>query len=263
MIHYCLSRKSLLTSFAAIQLVLMASSSVRLFASAFAPTQVQPAMAPSRKPLAFANNNDGFAEIHRSASPRLQESKRDQERKEWIDQAIMYYSKVMREERRRALGQLESQQDPEDFVDLANKHYFALRKIKDGKPAHAEIIYRRIIDDLVAAEADEECGHAKLAVTTLLLALHLQREGYPATKTRQVFLSFFRLVLHANDECACSAKVLQAFALFEMKQGNTLKSLHIVRRAIELDPNLQPVLKWKQFREAQQQLNARKQLRLK
>jgi tetratricopeptide (TPR) repeat protein len=243
---------------ATIQL-LVVFSSVQLFASAFAPSQAYPAMAPARIPLRFANDGE-LAEIRESSAPRLQDSRREQQRKEWIDQAILYYSKVMREERRRALGQ-QIQEDPDNYVDLANKHYFALRKIKDGKPAHAEIIYRRIIDDLVTAEADEECGHAKLAVTTLLLALHLQREEYPATKTREVFLSFFRLVLHADDECACSAKVLQAFALFEMKQGNTLKSLHIVRRAIELDPNLRPVLKWKQFREAEQLVHARKQLR--
>lgn len=269
MLAYSFLRKSILTSFAIVQLCIVTFSSVRLVSSAFAPStaidtlkghSAYPVSAPSRIPLAFANDEE-VVEIHYSSSPILKESKRDQQRKEWIDQSILYYSKVMREERRRALGQLRNNEDPEEYVDLANKHYFALRKIKDGKPAHAEIIYRRIIDELVASEAGEECGHAKLAVTTLLLALHLQREGYPARKTRQVFVSFFRLVLNSDDECACSAKVLQAFALFEMKQGNSLKSLFIAQRAVEMDPNLEPILKWKQFRDAQQQFDALKKSR--
>ena len=57
-----------------------------------------------------------------------------------------------------------------------------------------------------------------------------------------------------EDECVCSAKVLQAFALFEMKQGNSLKSLQLVQKAVQLDPTLRPVLKWKQFRDANARL---------
>lgn len=137
---------------------------------------------------------------------------------------------------------------------MAKKHYYALRKIKDGKPMLAERIYRRIIDQLLIEEKEGSCDHTKLAVTTLLLALLLQREGHPAPKTRAVFLHFFRKVQNSNDECACSAKVLQAFALFEMKHGNSIKSLHIITKAIQMDPSLRPVLKWKQFQNAQKQL---------
>jgi hypothetical protein len=72
-------------------------------------------------------------------------------------------------------------------------HYFALRKIKDGKPQHAEQIYRRIIDELLHEEEDG-CDHAKLAVTTLLLALLLQRTG-DSKNTRSVSLHFFRIVV--------------------------------------------------------------------
>eukprot|EP00527_Entomoneis_sp_CCMP2396_P000641 CAMPEP_0198152468 /NCGR_PEP_ID=MMETSP1443-20131203/59952_1 /TAXON_ID=186043 /ORGANISM="Entomoneis sp., Strain CCMP2396" /LENGTH=113 /DNA_ID=CAMNT_0043818505 /DNA_START=94 /DNA_END=431 /DNA_ORIENTATION=+ len=112
---------------------------------------------------------------------------------------------------------------------MANKHYFALRKIKAGKPEHAETIYRRIINDLLleeekhaTIEGKEQCDHAKLAITTLLLALVLQRNGADAKQTRSVFLKFFRVIaLSGMEECACSAKVIGAFALFEMKQGNT------------------------------------------
>ena len=170
----------------------------------------------------------------------------------------------MREERRRNSGQLDaavasSEEYQQDFEVLAKKHYFALRKIKDGQYTQAETIYNRIIDEILNENDNERCDHAKLAVTTLLLALHCQRMG-EMKKTRSVFLSFFRVVTmdhqhhhHDNDnehpQCACSAKVLGAFALFEMKQGNALKSLEIARKAVEFDPAMEPVLNWKQFRE--------------
>lgn len=186
------------------------------------------------------------------------QAKVEQERNEWISRSVEYYSKVMREERRRNIGQVqtvdwESVEYQEDFHQLAKKHYFALRKIKSGQHRHAEIIYRRIIHELMKEDGvdDHHCDHAKLAVTTLLLALHLQRMGN-VKQTRSVFLNFFRVVvLHsdAETECACSAKVLGAYALFEMKQGNSMKSLEIAQRAVQFDPSLEPVLQWKMFRD--------------
>jgi hypothetical protein len=180
----------------------------------------------------------------------------ERQRKEWISRSVVYYSKVMREERRRNIGQISGLNDPEyqeQFVILAKKHYFALRKIKDGNLHHAKWIYRKIIEDL-SREDEGECDHAKLAVTTLLLALLMQRMG-DCKGARSVFLRFFRIVVLDNEEteCACSAKVLQAFALFEMKQGHAQKSLELVKRAIEFDDSLAPVLQWKQFRDAVQQ----------
>jgi hypothetical protein len=192
----------------------------------------------------------------------------DVRRKDWIDKSVKYYSTVMRQERRRLLGQAKdwesSEESKKHYMLLASEHYFALRKIKDGKPLHAETIYRRIINELVQEMESEAaaakngvdtdhhaCDHAPLAVTTLLLALLMQRMG-DTKKTRSVFLNFFRIaVLDAepDEECACSAKVLQAYALFEMKQGNALKSLELVHKAVHLDPSLQPVLQWKQFRD--------------
>lgn len=220
-----------------------------------------PAIAPMRTPLHYSSDNQDERFVRMTSSdgavPQPIVERKAQERQAWIHRSISYYSKVMREERRRELGQInDDTYDPKHFNVMAKKHYFALRKIKDGKPEHAELIYRRIIDELLVEENEEKCDHAKLAVTTLLLALLLQREGHPATQTRRVFLHFFRIVLDSEEKCACSAKVLQAFALFEMKQGNTLKSLHIVQKAVRLDPSLRPVLKWKQFREARSQLRA-------
>jgi hypothetical protein len=210
-------------------------------------------------------------------APLFFQNEADVVRKQWVEKSVSYYSKVMREERRRNLGQADATSlsllhpqtmtaagvtkevvsvsaDQRDYLTLAKKHYFALVKVKDGKHHQAESIYRRIIDELMDAE-DEDCDHAKLAVTTLLLALHMQRskDSVSVKQARSVFLNFFRIVtMSAADHgpCACSAKVLQAYALFEMKQGNELKSYMIVLKAIELDPELRPVLKWKQFRTA-------------
>ncbi|KAI2497717.1 hypothetical protein MHU86_16799 [Fragilaria crotonensis] len=161
----------------------------------------------------------------------------------------------MREERRRNMGQLspEDGHNQQEFLTLAKKHYFARYKIKNGMPRHAEHIYRRIIDEL-SQEEDGQCDHAKLAVTTLLLALLLQRLG-DMKGTRSVFLNFFRIVVLEMDEdkeCACSAKVLQAYALFEMKRGHSLKSLDLATKAIKLDKSLASIMKWKQFRDAKE-----------
>lgn len=177
----------------------------------------------------------------------------DMKRQEWMEKSLRYYTKVMREERRRALGQaadFDTAEYQDTFTTLARKHYFALHKIKAGQWRHAETIYRRVISELVR-DADGECNHAQLAITTLLLALLLQRMGL-RKETRSVFLHFFRVAIldqQEDEECACSAKVLQAYALFEMKQGNSLKSLELVKRAVQLDPSLMPVLSWKQFRD--------------
>jgi len=212
-------------------------------------------------PLFYQSEETSILRPYAESQPRS-----DEVRRQWVDKSLSYYSKVMREERRRNLGQvsaeaLESEEYHAEFVGLAKKHYFALRKAKDGKPKHAELIYKKIIHELLT-EDDEDCDHAKLAVTTLLLALHLQRSGDAPKKTRSVFLRFFRLVNQREERCACSAKVLVAFALFEMKQGNSLKSLEIVLKAIKLDPTVSPVLNWKQFRDVmdrrrQKQLRAR------
>lgn len=66
--------------------------------------------------------------------------------------------------------------------------------------------------------------------------------------------------------CSCSAKVLQAYALFEMKRGFSRKSLELLKQAVAMDENLKPVLGWKQFRDIEDELksrvNARKAARI-
>ena len=56
----------------------------------------------------------------------------EQLRNEWNRKSKDYYSKIMREQRRKNMGQVTCIETDEDFV-LAQKHYFALRKIKEGK----------------------------------------------------------------------------------------------------------------------------------
>lgn len=173
----------------------------------------------------------------------------------WINRSVEYYSKIMREERRRSIGQAkhyDTEEYQRDFLNLAKRHYFALRKIKDGRWDHAETIYRKTIDEILG-DGDEDCDHAKLAVTTLLLALHTQRSN-DVIKTRSVFLNFFRVAMASQEECACTAKVLQAYALFELRQGHSRKSFQIIQKAVEKDRTLSPVLKWKQFRDVQEQI---------
>jgi hypothetical protein len=219
-----------------------------------------------------------------------------QRKTEWIERSVQYYSTVLR---KNDVGtttvtsaqkssssssssivssgissddvdmQVQAQQLDKDFIELATKHYYARVLIKMGKWDNAEKIYRRIIEELTYeanTSGNKDCDHTKLAVSTLLLALHVQRTG-DVRATRSVFLRFFRLValsdmdangdsgiesssVDHNKKCSCSAKVLQAFALFEMKNGLSTKSLEIIRRAVDMDEGLRPVLEWKQFRDA-------------
>jgi len=181
----------------------------------------------------------------------------NQRRHEWIGKSVQYYSTVMRKNSGDKHGTLQETStskptlepfDP-NFVELATKHYHARFLIKKGKWSSAEKLYRRIINEL---SEEEQCDNTKLAVSTLLLALHMQRTG-DVKATRAVFLEFFRRVALVDQEevhCTCSAKVLQAYALFEMKNGHSAKSYEIIQRAVRMDEGLSPVLAWKQFRDA-------------
>ncbi|KAL9179805.1 hypothetical protein ACHAXT_007775 [Thalassiosira profunda] len=219
--------------------------------------------------LLFCPTANAFATGNRSGL--------SQRKSEWIQQSVQYYSTVMRKNAGAASQLPTTQMDSttavssisevplmakenvvavhdEEFVGLATKHFYARHLIKGGRWDVAEKIYRRIIDELTTE--DDNCDHTKLAVSTLLLALHLQRTG-DVKATRAVFLAFFRRVALVEaeeeeeaDKCACSAKVLQAYALFEMKNGHSAKSLEIIQRAVKMDEQISGVLKWKQFRDA-------------
>jgi len=196
-----------------------------------------------------------------SSQPSLSERKA-----EWIERSVKYYSTIMRK-KDTISSSTQSQkvsitgdnanaihtEHDKEFVGLAIKLYYARNLIHDGRLEVAERLYRRIISDLTDEQSEHDCDHATLAVSTLLLALHMQRFGN-IKETRSIFLDFFRRVaLTENEElhkCSCSAKVLQAYALFEMKNGNAAKSLEIIQRAVKMDEKVRPVLRWKQFRDA-------------
>jgi len=200
----------------------------------------------------------------------------EQRRNEWTKRSLNYYSKIMRDNTGResaaidlllggnqltSVGESVCKIDEEQlrtFAGLAKRLYFGRHKIKKHQPRHAERIYRKIIDEIIENRNSEEehCDHAALAVSTLLLSLHLQRQG-DVKGARSVFYNFFRTVFvngSAPSECTCSAKVLQAFALFEVKRGHRSKGRELIVKAVSLDESLSPVLKWKQFQGLQRSI---------
>ena len=238
----------------------------------FTPTQEQTRLSPlfaisSSHMRDFQMNQDSpetdspptkpspnFEAISINSRRKLQKRQRD-----WIERSTAYYSTIMRNESRRARGQIKSNTlefHRSNFV-MAKMLYFARNKIKAGSLSHAESIYRKLIDELMEDD-DEDCDHAQLAISTLLLALLLQRKDN-ITETRQVFDRFFSII-HRNkheheSECTCSAKVLQAYALFEMKQGDVKKACMLAKTAVKMDNELHPLLQWKQFRDAELAMN--------
>ena len=171
----------------------------------------------------------------------------------WIERSTTYYSTIMRNESRRARGQIKTTILESHQIVMAKKLYFARNKMKAGSLNQAEFIYRKLIGDLMEDD-DEHCGHAQLAISTLLLALLLLQRKENITETRQVFDTFFSIMyrnIHEHKlECTCSAKVFQAYALFEMKQGNVKKADTLAKTAVRMDYELHPLLQWKQFRDA-------------
>ena len=178
----------------------------------------------------------------------------DKRRKHWINLSLKYYTTVAREHKRRSRGQLPPsfpRSSPDEFrvqIRQSGRHLFARDLIKCGKLDQAEVLYRRIIDEIQNDAGG--CDHARLAVSSFLLALLKQRMK-DIKGARSVFLNFFRTAMvdcPKDKKCVCSAMLLQAYALFEMKCGHGRKSLEIAKRAVELDEALRPVLTWKQFR---------------
>jgi len=200
-----------------------------------------------------SDNKGDRIDATRNRSRILQKRKR-----EWIQRSLTYYAVVSREEKRRENGQfVPTRIEYQSNFETAKKLYFARQKVKSNQPRLAEQIYRQLIDALLLEQEEGgQCNNAQLAISTLLLSLLLQRQG-EIKETRATFIRFFRIItLNTNGdfdnlkECTCSAKVLQAFALFEMKQKNVRKAYSLITMAVQLDKELEPVLQWKQFRDA-------------
>lgn len=193
---------------------------------------------------------------------------------EWMNNSLRYYRQITRKgapgssvdatavSSSSALQQQQQQeqqhQQSPTYLKSAMENYFAREKIKDNKPQHAESIYRKLLKDFSPKVIEEECEFCHLAVPSLLLALLLQREGR-IDDARVVFDGFNQVleqsILQSSSSrkvisCSCSARVLQANALFEMKQSNPIKAAELIIRAVRMDRTLRPVLRWKQFREA-------------
>lgn len=77
-----------------------------------------------------------------------------------------------------------------------------------------------------------------------------------------VFHRFFRTAVSVTEvdphhECRCTAKVLGAYALFEMKHGSIHRSVELARRAMHFDGELSKLFDWKQFRDAKKKISSR------
>ena len=223
------------------------------------------AFTPSQLP----NQNSKINHTRNSKRPSPYQKRKTQ----WIGQSLNYYNTVMREEERKQKEETQKlSSSTKSLVEqrrtnliTAQRLYFARQKIKTGSLHQAERIYRKLIQELMSNDEEElSCHHAQLAVSTLLLSLLLQRQGN-IPETRKTFVTFFRIISKKQqeqqkqgahvEECTCSAKVMQAFALFEMKQGNVKKSYSLARMAVTMDPALAPVLQWKQFRDARKTIH--------
>lgn len=170
---------------------------------------------------------------------------------QWINNSLQYYNRVTRG--------AEHVKDSPTYLKSAMENYFALEKVREKKPHDAESIYRRLMDELnprninnvLGPSEVENCDFSNLAVPTLLLGLLLQREDR-LDDARTVFEGFSHVLDEAGGDhkCCCAARVLQAHALFEMKEENLVKAAELILRAVRMDRNLRPVLRWNLFRDA-------------
>lgn len=140
--------------------------------------------------------------------------------------------------------------------DTARRVYLARRAIGDNRSHQAEQIYTALLNS-------PSIDLTSFAATSLLLALHYQREDKDIKKARSVFNNFVKTideysapsssssstVTDCNCGCGedCTARVLQAFALFESRNNLLPKSAFLIRKAIEFDPKIASLLRWKMF----------------
>ena len=193
--------------------------------------------------------------IPHSQTSRQSKTRHTLNKNELLEKSVAFYASVSREEKQRERGLYVPHNEDNAITNkiiTAKVLYLARSKIKKGNLDQAERLYRKHINDL--EQSNDQCDHTQLAVSVLLLTLLLQRKPDSVKQTRAVFVNFFRTVTSEHEredghlkECICSAKVLQAFALFEMRQGNKRKSIKLAEMAVEMDPELEPILKWKQF----------------
>eukprot|EP00540_Astrosyne_radiata_P007977 CAMPEP_0116843130 /NCGR_PEP_ID=MMETSP0418-20121206/11913_1 /TAXON_ID=1158023 /ORGANISM="Astrosyne radiata, Strain 13vi08-1A" /LENGTH=252 /DNA_ID=CAMNT_0004473841 /DNA_START=164 /DNA_END=922 /DNA_ORIENTATION=- len=160
---------------------------------------------------------------------------------EWVEQSLEFYSRARGE----GFFRRQQQHDP-SFLFSSMQNY--LRESKKTEKNGESSMYRRLLESM-SEEGNDPDAH--LAIPTLLLGLLLQRQER-FDDVRKVFDGFLHLLPDDDgvDTRGCSARVLQAYALMEIKQGNPLKAFELVSMAIGMDKGLSPILNWVPFQDA-------------
>jgi len=174
------------------------SNSSQVQAFPMTPTSTVSTSRTVTKPIYFQHQVIASTDLLESSYSESKRALRRRQR-EWVERSTRYYTTIMRNENRRTKGQLKTQRNALCF---AKKLYFARNKIHNGDLSHAEVIYRKLIQDLSLEGKD--CDHAQLATSTLLLALLLQRcDRYE--ETRQMFDDFFHMVHNEEGDVFCNS----------------------------------------------------------
>ncbi|CAM9222526.1 unnamed protein product [Phaeothamnion confervicola] len=117
---------------------------------------------------------------------------------------------------------------------VARLHLSARKAIKRGRPVWARSFY-----ELVMYHWNERPCDCALAQSYLLLGLLEQKEKRPHN-ARAAFRE-------GCARCPRCARLYQAWALFESKQGNLRRARQLIERAVRLDASLKDVLRWRIF----------------
>lgn len=123
---------------------------------------------------------------------------------------------------------------------IARLHSSARKAIKKGRLESARNMYGHILHQFPQPSFT---GTKDMAQTYLLLALLEQRTGNYDGARAAFEEGIRKMPWH-------SAQLLQAYALFESRQGDMQHALQLVRHAVTKDPSLKPVLRWRMFKEA-------------
>ena len=121
---------------------------------------------------------------------------------EWIQKSIEYYTKAMRIE-----DPTTSQLSGTEQSRVAKRLYHAIQQVRSGNLSKAENLTIRDIQKL-ASEEEGECRNAKLATTTLLLALvHQKMDNYG--EARLVFERFFMQAISMAENDPLTAVMIE------------------------------------------------------
>lgn len=149
---------------------------------------------------------------------------------DWIVKVVDYYTNMMRKESAGAVDSAERSR-------TARKLYRTIQQVRNGDPDGADDLCGDAIRDIrEISEGDRDGGGsrrtAEIATTTLLTASVLRRMD-DVGGARAAFHEFFRASAGEGGpaaECACTGRVLAAYASFEMRHGSALEAARMARR---------------------------------